>query len=112
MKSTLLLVFTITLLLVTSCNLFQSEELANAVYLEPGPCCSNMELIGDAVFSDVVGYSETILFAVNFEETLLDLVDGDSLYIEFDFSDEEVPCTVICNRENAIPIELTVLATK
>ena len=81
----------------------------NVIFLDPGPCCSNMELInGEPIYSLLAGYSETILAAINIDDfSNLGIEDKDSLYIEFEFSAEEFPCEIICNRQHGIPIKLT-----
>lgn len=86
----------------------ESELNVTVQYLDPGPCCSNMELINqDPVYSDLVGYSETLLAAVNIDE-FRDLVlkDGDLLKIQFVFTNDQLPCDFICNRQNGIPIKI------
>ena len=79
------------------------------VFLDPGPCCSNMEIVNlEPIYSEIAGYSETILAAVNLTDfSNLELEDGDLLTIEFDFSAELFPCEIICNRYSGIPIKLT-----
>lgn len=105
----ILVFFTVSIFLLEGCtSVSEANSSPNAVYLDPGPCCSNMELTGDEIFSDVVGYSETILSAINLENfDDLNLVNGDSIFIEFDFSEEFISCSDVCNRFNGIPIELT-----
>jgi hypothetical protein len=86
----------------------ESELNITVQYLDPGPCCSNMELINqEPIYSDLVGYSETLLAAVNINE-LTDLVleDGDLLKIQFVFTNEQLPCNIICNRQHGIPINI------
>lgn len=82
---------------------------ATVQFLNPGPCCSNMELINqESVFSDLVGYSETILAAVNMDDfSDLGINNNDFLEIQYNFSsDEFLPCNFTCNRQNGIPIKV------
>jgi len=86
----------------------ESELNITVHYLDPGPCCSNMELINqEPIYSDLAGYSETLLAAVNINEfTDLALEDGDLLKIQFVFTNEQLPCNIICNRQHGIPIKI------
>ena len=85
-----------------------NSNTATVQFLQPGPCCSNMQLINqEAVFSELVGYSETILAAININDfNALGIEDGDFLKIEYIFSAEIFPCDIICNRHHGIPIEV------
>ena len=81
---------------------------ANVVFLDPGPCCSNMETIdGMPIFGDIFGYSESILAANNVDDFRdIGFEHGDSLSVSFEFTQQSFPCAIICNRQNGIPIEL------
>lgn len=92
-----------------ACKQESSEiEMARVVFLDPGPCCSNLETIGqELIFSELVGYSESILAATNINEfSSIEFQNGDSLSIQFEFSDQLIPCAFICNRHHGIPIKL------
>lgn len=85
----------------------RDEENFNAIYLSPGPCCSNIELLDSTmVYSPLVGYEEFILNAINISEFNKDLQDGDSITIKYSFSADNNSCFIICNRHLGIPIEL------
>ena len=100
-------------LLFFSCDSENESEPTNAIYWE-GACCSNIELLdGEKVFSDIVGYSESILAAVNIQEFEdLNLTQGDSLFIDYVFSDGGIICKSICDNYNGIPIELKSIVKK
>ena len=103
------IIILLLLLALLSCNKMDNEEqFVTVKYLDPGPCCSNMELINqEEIYSELVGYSETILAATNIIEFwALDLQNGDLLSIQFDFTTERNPCNIDCNRHHGIPIEL------
>jgi len=84
---------------------------AEVVYLSPSVCCANVEISsGTPIFGELVGYEESILGAVNIDDFLTsDIMAGDHLKIKFTFTEEFLPCNVICNRHNGIPIKLSSL---
>lgn len=86
----------------------ENIEEAKVVFLEDGPCCSNMETFnGEMIHSDLLNYSESILDAFNisnFDE--LELERDDVLLIQFTFSDAFSACPFICNRHHGIPISV------
>ena len=102
-----LIIMALTMFFFTSCD-SKNKMSANVIFLDPGPCCSNMEIINDEpIYSDLAGYSETILAAININDFAnLELKDKDALRIEFEFTLELLPCEIICNRAHGIPINL------
>ena len=86
----------------------ESLKLPNAVYWNPGSCCSNIELLnGEVESSDTGNFSVSILAAVNIKDfDDLNLNHGDSLFIDYIKSEETYPCAIICNAHNGIPVEL------
>ncbi|MEZ4847696.1 MAG: hypothetical protein R3B93_03535 [Bacteroidia bacterium] len=70
-------------------------------------CCSNMQLLDDVkIQSQDGGYENDLLAAVNFEEFAGEVSFGDTLTVDFTYSDEDFYCQMICNRHSGIKVKI------
>lgn len=87
----------------------QAILASKVIFLGEEVCCSNFEVKGiEPIYSDLAGHSHNLLMAVNIEAYIqaLDLKPGDSVSVNFVFTEKPYECRVICNRLDGFRIEL------
>ncbi len=99
------------ILTIVSCSVepdLSSINESKVTYLGEEICCANFQINHEEIASRGGGYHNDMLMAVNVDVYIdaLDIQAGDSLTINYIFTEKEYQCMTICNRPDGLKIEL------